>query len=140
MLGVLLNLILGLSRIVLAMGRRHDLPPMFSAITEQGVPRAAVIGVGLLIACLALSGDVETAWAFSAFTVLIYYALTNLAALRLPRGQRLYSSFVAWLGLGGCLFLTPFLPLRIWAVGTALIAVGLLWRLAARRIWPVAAG
>lgn len=138
MLGVLLNLILGLSRVVLAMGRRHDLPPLFSAITAQGVPRAAVTGVGLLVAALALSGDVETTWAFSAFTVLIYYALTNLAALRLPRDLRLYPTFVAWLGLGGCLCLTPFLPLRIWAVGIALIAVGLLWRLAARRIWPAA--
>lgn len=140
MLGVLLNLILGLSRIVLAMGRRHDLPPMFGAITDKGVPRAAVIAVGLSIAVLASSGDVEAAWAFSAFTVLIYYALTNLAALRLPRDLRLYPTFVAWLGLGGCLFLTPFLPARIWALGTALIVAGLLWHLAARRIWPAADG
>ncbi|MEX2495573.1 MAG: APC family permease [Woeseia sp.] len=136
MLGVLLNLILGLSRIVLAMGRRSDIPPQFAAISSQSVPRAAVIAVGIAIAGLALTGDVETTWAFSASTVLIYYAVTNLAALKLPRSQRLYPRFVAWLGLGGCLFLTPFLPPRIWIVGTVLIGIGLLWRLMARRIWP----
>ena len=78
----------------------------------------------------------ETTWAFSAFTVLIYYAVTNLAAMRLPQEQRLYPRFVAWLGLAGCLLLTPVLPPRIWIVGTALIAAGLVWRLMARRIWP----
>lgn len=135
MLGVLLNLILGLSRMVLAMGRRRDAPPMFGAITAQGVPRAAVIVVGILIAALALTGEVEITWAFSAFTVLIYYALTNLAALRLPPDQRLYPRFIPWAGLAGCLFLTPFLPARIWIAGVGLIAAGLLWHLVARRVF-----
>src|SRR5690606_37791990 len=53
-------------------------------------PAAAVLGVGIVIALLALTGNVETTWAFSAFTVLVYYALTNLAALRLPQEARLY--------------------------------------------------
>src|SRR3990167_1534122 len=45
MLGVLLNLILGLSRVVLAMGRQGDLPPIFAHITDKKhVPSAAVIG------------------------------------------------------------------------------------------------
>ena len=136
MLGVLLNLILGLSRMLLALGRRRDMPPVFASITVRGVPRAAVVLVGIAVACLAFTGDVESAWAFSAFTVLIYYAVTNLAALRLPRNLRLYPRPVAWVGLAGCLFLTPFLPLRIWIVGSALVLAGLLWRLAASRLWP----
>jgi basic amino acid/polyamine antiporter, APA family len=136
MLGVLLNLILGLSRMVLAMGRRRDLPPAFGALGEGREPRAAIAAVGIAIAALALTGDVQTTWAFSAFTVLVYYAITNLAALRLPRAARLYPPFVAWLGLGGCLFLTPFLPTRIWLTGTLLIAGGLLWQRAARGLWP----
>lgn len=136
MLGVLLNLILGLSRIVLAMGRRRDLPPVFGTIAPQGVPRAAVLVVGLAIAALALSGDVEATWAFSAFTVLIYYAVTNVAAIKLPMERRLYPRCVSWLGLGGCLFLTPFLPARIWITGIALIAAGLVWRSIARSVWP----
>lgn len=134
MLGVLLNLMLGLSRMVLAMGRRRDIPSSLGALSEQREPRAAVAAVGIAIAALALTGDVRTTWAFSAFTVLIYYAITNLAALKLPREQRLYPPFVAWLGLGGCLFLTPFLPVRIWMTGALLIGAGLLWHMAARRL------
>ncbi len=136
MLGVLLNLVLGLSRMVLALGRRHDLPPGFAAITSRGVPRAAVVLVGIAVACLAFTGDVESTWAFSAFTVLVYYAVTNLAALRLPANLRLYPRAVAWAGLAGCLFLTPFLPLRIWVAGSALIFAGFLWRFVASRLWP----
>ena len=136
MLGVLLNLVLGLSRMVLAMGRRHDLPPVWGALSASREPRVAILVVGLAVAALALTGDVQLTWAFSAFTVLVYYALTNLAALRLPPAERLYPPAVAWLGLGGCLFLTPFLPARIWGSGLALIAVGLLWQTVAARIWP----
>jgi APA family basic amino acid/polyamine antiporter len=40
--------------------------------------------MGAVIAGLALLGNVKTTWSFSAFTVLIYYAITNLAALRMP--------------------------------------------------------
>ncbi len=137
MLGVLLNLILGLSRMVLAMGRRHDIPPAFGTLGKRREPRAAIAVVGIAIAALALTGDVQTTWAFSAFTVLVYYAITNLAALRLPREARLYPPLVAWLGLGGCLFLTPFLPVRIWITGIALIAAGLVWRVLAARLWPI---
>lgn len=136
MLGVLLNLVLGLSRMVLAMGRRRDLPPVFGALTNDGVPRAAILIVGLSIAALALLGDVGTTWAFSAFTVLVYYAITNLAALRLPASERLYPRFISWTGLAGCLFLTPFVPARIWVAGLSLIAIGLGWRFAAHRLWP----
>src|SRR5690606_24398038 len=85
MLGVLLNLVLGLSRVALAMGRRGDLPAIFSGLNKaKTTPVAAVIGVGVIITALALIGNVKLTWSFSAFTVLVYYAITNLAALRLP--------------------------------------------------------
>ena len=136
MLGVLLNLILGLSRVVLAMGRQGDLPPLFARLSEQGMaPRAAVIAVGLAIAALASIGSVETTWAFSAFTVLIYYAITNLAALRLPREQRLYPTWVAVAGLAACLFLAFWVPLTIWVIGLGLILLGLAWKAFAPRLW-----
>jgi APA family basic amino acid/polyamine antiporter len=46
--------------------------------------------VGVVIAGLAAVGSVEMAWAFSAFAVLVYYAITNLAALRLKGAERLF--------------------------------------------------
>lgn len=136
MLGVLLNLLLGLSRVVLAMGRRHDLPPALSVISPHGDPRRAVVSMGAIISVMALPGQIETTWAFSALTVLIYYAITNAAALRLPRVHRRYPPLLAWLGLGGCLALTVFLPPGVWILGGVLIGGGLLWRVLAQRLWP----
>jgi APA family basic amino acid/polyamine antiporter len=135
MLGVLLNLILGLSRVLLAMGRRGDMPSAVARLNADGTtPWVAVLIVGILIGGLALIGSVKTTWSFSAFTVLIYYALTNLCALRLKGAQRLYPRIFAWCGLGACLFLAFWVEPRIWVTGTALLGIGLLWHLARQRI------
>jgi APA family basic amino acid/polyamine antiporter len=133
MAGVLLNLILGLSRVVLAMGRRRDLPRLFERVHGQHTtPVPAVLLVSTIILGLAAIGSIKAAWSFSAFTVLIYYGLTNLAALRLPRDQRLYHPLFAWCGLVGCVSLAFFVEMRYWLIGLALIAAGLAWRAAAR--------
>jgi APA family basic amino acid/polyamine antiporter len=134
MLGVLLNLILGLSRVLLAMGRRGDMPGKLAEVGESGSPIAAILAVGIAIAALALIGNVKVTWSFSAFTVLIYYAITNLAALRLPKDQRLYSSLFAWGGLAACLVLAFFVEREIWMAGLGLIAAGLLWHWIARTL------
>ncbi|HBJ34323.1 MAG TPA: amino acid permease [Planctomycetaceae bacterium] len=128
MLGVLINLVLGLSRVVLAMGRRGDMPHAVGRIDPSGVsPRNAVIVVGTLIAVLILTGNVKTTWSFSAFTVLIYYAITNLAALQMSDAERRYPRAIAWLGLLSCLFLAFWVDRAVWLVGLSLIAAGLVW-------------
>jgi APA family basic amino acid/polyamine antiporter len=126
MAGVLLNLILGLSRVVFAMARRGDLPRCFASIsTSNATPTAAVIATGILIAALTLVGNVKTTWSFSALTVLVYYALTNLAAIRLTESERLYPREISWLGLVTCLSLAFWVEPRIWMVGLGLIIAGL---------------
>lgn len=73
MLGVLLNLLLGLSRVVLAMARRGDMPSLFSRVDDaRSSPTGAVLLVGAIIAGLSAIGSLKTTWSFSAFTVLIY--------------------------------------------------------------------
>jgi APA family basic amino acid/polyamine antiporter len=134
MLGVALNLILGLSRVLLAMGRRGDMPAKLAEVPESGSPVAAILAVGVAIAALALIGNVKVTWSFSAFTVLIYYAITNLATLRLPKDKRLYSPLFAWGGLAACLLLAFFVEREIWMVGLGLIAAGLLWHAVARHL------
>ncbi|MCH8524260.1 MAG: APC family permease [Balneolales bacterium] len=137
MLGVLLNLLLGLSRVLLGMGRRKDVPSGLAVINNgSGSPVAAVWVTGAIIAVLVMSGDVVFTWSFSAFTVLIYYAITNLSALMLPEDQRLYPRIIPVLGLFGCLFLAGFIEMSIWLPGLACIAVGLIWHAVARRIQP----
>ncbi|MGC1275024.1 MAG: amino acid permease, partial [Planctomycetaceae bacterium] len=128
MLGVLLNLVLGLSRVVLAMARRGDLPRCFSRIDGTGqTPAPAVVLTGLVIFALTLAGNMKATWSFSAFTVLVYYAITNLAALRLPASDRLYPKWLAATGLAACLSLAFFVEPIVWATGLALLAVGLAW-------------
>jgi APA family basic amino acid/polyamine antiporter len=134
MLGVLLNLLLGLSRVLLAMSRRGDMPQGLARL--EGVhasPRRAVFVVALIVAVLALTGSVKTTWSFSAFTVLVYYALTNLAALRLPAEIMLYPRWVPAAGLVCCLGLAFWVEPSIWVTGLGLIAVGLVWHTIARR-------
>jgi len=135
MLGVLLNLILGLSRVLLAMGRRADMPRIFARINTEGTtPGPAVLMMGAVIAGLALIGDVRVTWSFSAFTVLVYYAITNLAALYISADNRLFPAWVSVAGLVSCGSLAFFVEPLYWSVGLGLIAAGLLWHLLARRI------
>jgi len=123
MAGVLLNLVLGLSRVLLAMGRRKDMPSFFSKLKGEN-PCSAVFGVGVLIGVIAMTGSVKLSWSFSAFTVLMYYALTNLAALRLPPRLRLYPRAFSYCGLAACVFLAFQVPVSIWGVGLAFLGLG----------------
>jgi APA family basic amino acid/polyamine antiporter len=104
MLGVILNLVLGISRVVLAMARRGDLPSRLAEVRGSS-PRAAVIVTGAVIGALALVGSIKLAWSVSAFTVLVYYAITNWCALRLPPADRRFPRAIAVVGLAACVAL-----------------------------------
>ncbi len=125
MLGVLLNLVLGLSRVWLAMGRRHDMPSPLARLSRRGQPTAAILLSGLLVAAVTLLGDISLAWSFSAMTVLLYYGLTNLAALAVDHRR-----VTSWAGVASCFLLSFFVPLEIWLLGVGLIAAGLIWKVA----------
>ena len=123
MLGVLLNLILGLSRVWLAMGRRGDMPSVLARLDSRSEPLGAILLSGVLVATLTLIGDIGLAWSFSAMTVLLYYGLTNLSALAVDRRRP-----AAWLGMASCVFLSFFVPPGIWLTGAGLLALGLIWK------------
>jgi APA family basic amino acid/polyamine antiporter len=136
MLSVLLNLVLGLSRVLLAMGRRKDMPPMTAYINKAGTtPTVAVIIVGIIIAGLVLIGDMRLTWSFSAFNVLIYYALTNMSALQLKADERLFPRWIAWGGLFSCLFLASWVESTIWMIGLLLLGLGWLWFGIIKNLW-----
>ncbi len=144
MVGVLLNLLLGLSRVLLAMARRGDMPRAFARVDEDvSSPARAVAAVGVVVALLAATGSVKATWSFSAFTVLVYYAVTNAAALRLAPEHRLFPRWVSWLGLASCLGLAFWVEPVIWCVGLVLLVVGLAWHAmvsrtvgrTTRRVW-----
>ncbi|WP_371396964.1 APC family permease [Fretibacter rubidus] len=128
MAGVLLNLILGLSRVAFAMGRDRELPAILGRLNARQDPSIAVMAIGLFIACLGLFGGLTWVWSFSASTVLIYYGITNWAALRLSDEQRLYPRIISWVGLIGCLGLAVFIDWRVIITGTIILLIGLFIR------------
>jgi APA family basic amino acid/polyamine antiporter len=122
MAGVLLNLVLGLSRVWLAMGRRGDMPARLSLLDAKSQPLAATVLSGVTIALVCLLGDIRLAWSFSGFTVLLYYGITNLAALKLDRRR-----WTAWVGLASCVLFSFFVTIQVWLIGIGLVLLGLLW-------------
>jgi Amino acid transporters len=128
MCGVILNLILGVSRVVLAMARRGDLPKQWSQLNQQRTSAPTAVWVTFIVMLLVVvSGDLKIAWSFSAFTVLVYYSITNLAALRVKAEERFVPRWISVLGLISCLSLAAFIELQILYVGLILIGVGLIW-------------
>jgi len=129
MAGVLLNLLLGLSRVLLAMARRREMPAALDRVSEAtSSPTRAVWAIGAFIAALVLLGDIETTWSFSAFSVLVYYGLTNLAALRLPVEARRFPRWVAVAGLVSCFGLAFFVEWQVWLAGIGLLGLGFVAR------------
>lgn len=125
MLAVENNLILGLSRVVLAMGRRGDLPARLAQLNQQNTsPTAALILVVMSIGLVILISDFKIAWEFSAVTVLVYYGITNLCALRLEKSQRMFPPWVSILGVMLTFGLAVFIQPKVWGVAVILLLLG----------------
>ena len=123
--GVLLNLIPGISRTVLAMARRHDLPHWFAAIGgRHPLPLRAEGVVTIVVIVLTALFDLRGAIGFSGVTILTYYAITNASSLRLTADQRRWPRPIAVVGLAGCLALAVALPLASVATGAVVLLVG----------------
>jgi APA family basic amino acid/polyamine antiporter len=104
------------------------MPETLARLDRRSVPVVASVTAAVPIAALSLIGDITLAWTFSAFTVLLYYGITNLAAIKLDR--RRWSS---WIGLVSCLSLSFFVPLEVWLTGAGIVGIGLIWK-AQRRV------
>jgi basic amino acid/polyamine antiporter, APA family len=134
MLGVILSQVLGLSRMVFAMSRRGDLPLALSRVHPRfGTPHRAVLAVGVMAAVVAATGTLGAVAAAASFTILLYYGITNVAALRMPAAARLYPSAIPLIGLVACITLALSLPLTTILLGVAILAVGVISRWILRR-------
>jgi basic amino acid/polyamine antiporter, APA family len=128
-LGVLLSMIAGVSRTTLSMARRRDLPGYLAAVhPTYRVPHHADIAIALLVCAIVLLTDVRGAISFSAFTILLYYAIANASALKLTPAERTRSRLIFALGLAGCLVLAATLPPAAIIAGVAVLAAGMAGR------------
>lgn len=125
-LGVLLSLIVGVSRTTFAMAANRDLPHFFAAVHPRyRIPHRAELGVGLLLAVIVAFADLRFSIGFSAFTVLIYYGITNASALTLKEHERRWPRWIAWMGLAGCLVLALSLPASSIIAGVVVLTAGI---------------
>ena len=138
MAGVVLNLILGVSRVILAMARRHDAPKALAQLNaDRSSAPAAVWATAAVMLLLVAAGDLKLAWSFSAFTVLVYYSITNLAALQVAKAQRFVPRWISVLGLLSCLTLAVFVDIKVLCFGSAIVLIGWLlhrWSWSRRQI------
>lgn len=135
MLGVLLSQILGISRMMFAMGRRKDIPAFFEKIhTKQGVPHIGIFFTGTVILILCFVGSFEFILASAAFSILLYYSITNVAASRQPKEERRYGKVVPVLGLTGCLAMAVSLDYEVIISGLVLLLTGFTLRFILHRI------
>jgi APA family basic amino acid/polyamine antiporter len=133
--GVILSQLLGLSRMAFAMSRRRDLPAFLERVHPRyAVPGRAVLVVGAVASVVAATGSLRGVASAAAFTILVYYAIANISALRMPRAAKLYPDIVPWVGVVSCLVLALSLQRPVILTGLALLAAGFLLRYAVRSL------
>ena len=124
-LGVLLNLIPGVSRTTLAMARNRELPSWYAHVDgARSLPLRAELTVASVVIVLVLVLELRSAIAVSGVAILTYYAITNAAALTLTPEQRRWPRPIAALGLVGCVVLIFSLPTSALIGGGITLAVG----------------
>ena len=128
-LGVLLSLIVGVSRTAFAMAANGELPRWLDAVhPRHRVPHHAELAVGAVVAVVVLVADLRGAIGFSSFAVLTYYAIANASAWTLPAAQRRWPRGIAVLGLVGCAVLAFTLPAASIVGGATVLTIGsLIW-------------
>lgn len=128
-LAALLALVAGISRTAFTMAHEKDLPGSLSAVhPTRRIPHVAEVAVGIGVVLAVLSGGLVAVLSFSSFSVLLYYAITNAAALRLAPQDRRWPRWLAWAGLSSCLLLAVSLPWETIGLGGAALAIAMLVR------------
>jgi APA family basic amino acid/polyamine antiporter len=125
----LLSVLVGISRTGLAMARRGELPWALAAVGQRATPWRADLAGGAAAIVVAVLAGPTAAIAVSACAVLVYYAVVNLAALRLPRVDRAWPHATSWAGFVLCLGLAALLPPQQVLVTAVALTAG--WVLAA---------
>jgi basic amino acid/polyamine antiporter, APA family len=134
-LGVLLSLLVGVSRTSFAMASERDLPRWLDAVhPNRKVPHHAELAVAAVVTAVVLMADVRGAIGFSSFAVLFYYSVANASAFTLGRDERRWPRGLTVLGLVGCIALAFSLPVTSVVGGAALLAGGAVVWLVRRRL------
>ena len=133
-LGALLALVAGIGRTTLAMARNDDLPAWLAAVhPTYSVPHHAEVALATVICVLVLTVDLRGAIGFSAFGVLLYYLVANLAAYTQRGGHRRFPRWLQVAGAAACAVLVVTLPAESVLIGLAVLLMGAGYRVLRRR-------
>ncbi|HVP94084.1 MAG TPA: amino acid permease [Methanoregulaceae archaeon] len=96
---VLLTTIMGVSRIVFAMGRSDDLPAFAGRLHPRfSTPHYAICMTGACMIAAILLADLTLVVGVSTFAMLVYYLIANIAAMKIPSGIRRYPAIIPFIG------------------------------------------
>jgi basic amino acid/polyamine antiporter, APA family len=124
-LGVLLSLIVGVSRTAFAMASNRDFRAVLAVVHPRyRIPHHAELAIGVVVATVSAIADSSSAIGFSSFAVLTYYAITNVAAWTLDSAERKWPRAFAALGFVGCAALAITLPIASVIGGAVVLAIG----------------
>jgi len=136
---VLLGDVLGLSRMIFAMGRRGDYPKWFGHIEKfSQAPRRAVLFTGLVIGVPTLIFNLRSLIQVASFLILVYFAFMNLSAIKLEKNLRRFS-IISAIGIIGVLSLAFSLSFSSILIGFLLIFFGTVYFLVKKRICSIIA-
>jgi APA family basic amino acid/polyamine antiporter len=124
-LGVLLSLMVGVSRTLFSMAGNGDMPGVLANVHHRHkVPDYAEFTVAVIIVGVVAFADIRGAIGFSSFGVLLYYAIANASAFTLYGSERRRPRWISVAGVAGCLVLAFTLPWESVALGGAVVAAG----------------
>jgi APA family basic amino acid/polyamine antiporter len=125
-LSVLLSDLLSSSRTVFAMARNGDFPRFLSRMRNMNPVNSVIVALAIVLA-LVLTGSLVQVATLTSLTILVYYAVTNICALKLQPEKRRFPRIVSIAGLISCLGLVVFLPVEQWIWTILLLAVGIVY-------------
>lgn len=127
-LSVLLSDLLSSSRTAFAMARNGELPKFFARLRNVNPVNSTVV-TAVIVLALVLTGSLVQIAALTSLTILIYYAVTNVSALKLPAKRRLFPRLISIMGFASCLALSIFLSPEQWIWTALLLLPGIAYML-----------
>ena len=125
-LGSLLSLLAGISRTAEAMAKDRELPRLIGLRSKRfNSPWVADLLILVIATALIVSGEITWTIGISSFSVLVYYAIANLAAFRQLSPKQPMGRFLALIGAALCLGVGFFVPLDSLLVVLAALAAAM---------------
>ncbi|HEY3363565.1 MAG TPA: amino acid permease [Symbiobacteriaceae bacterium] len=113
------------SKVGHAMGQEHELPRWLGTVHKQlKSPQAAILFLTIVGLVLVNLVPLRQLVPMASTCTLIWYAITNFAALKVNQDKRLVWPIISWLGIAACIGLLFSLP--FWIVGGSLGLIVLL--------------